>query len=107
MNAIIVGPDRGIAAALVSESIDVTRIEGIASGEKLTDAGIEDTDLFVITDAGEATAVPVATELNENLKTVAYTPDSMPEFVKAVLDFAIDPEVLSPDTVAEELVESR
>ena len=104
MNAIVVGPDRGIAAALKAEDVEVTRIEGVASGEKLTDAGIEDADLLVVTDAGEATAVPVALELNEGLKTVAYTPDSMPEFVKAMLDFAIDPAALSADVVAEELV---
>jgi hypothetical protein len=104
MNAIVVGPDRGIAAALETQGVDVTRIEGVASGEKLTDAGVEDAGLLVVTDAGEATAVPVAIELNADLKTVAYTPDSMPEFVKAMLDFAIDPAALSADAVAEELV---
>ena len=104
MNAIVVGPDRGIAAALVAEGVEVRRIEGAASGERLTDTGVEDADLLVVTDAGEATAVPVANELNPDLKTVAYTPDSMPEFVKAMLDFAIDPAVLSAEAVAEELV---
>jgi len=105
MKAIVVGPDRGIADALEAEGVEITRLEGVASGERLEDAGVADADLLVITDAGEATAVPVAREQNPDLKTVAYTPDSMPEFVKGVLDLAVDPALLDPETVAEELVE--
>lgn len=104
MKAIVVGPNRGIAEALEAEGVEITRIEGVASGERLVEAGVEDADLLVVTDAGEATAIPVALERNEDLKTVAYTPDSMPEFVKSRLDFAIDPDLLGPDAVAEELV---
>lgn len=103
MKAIVVGPDRGIAAALEAEGVEVTRIEGVASGDRLEAAGVADADLLVVTDVGEATAVPVATELNPDLKTVAYTPDSMPEFVKGVLDLAVDPALLGAETVAEEL----
>jgi DNA-binding NarL/FixJ family response regulator len=104
MNAIVVGPDRGIADALESEGVEVTRIEGVASGERLVDAGVEDADLLVVTDVAEATAIPVARERNPDLKVVAYTPDSMPEFVKGVLDLAVDPALLDAETVAEELV---
>jgi hypothetical protein len=104
MKAIIVGPDRDLETALDAQGVETTRLEGIASGQALADAGAEDADLLVITDAGEATAIPVARELNEDLKTVAYTPQSMPEFVKGMLDFAIDPALLDPDAVAEELV---
>jgi hypothetical protein len=104
MKAIIVGPDRDLEAALDALGVETTRLEGIASGQALADAGVEDADLLVITDAGEATAIPVARELNDDLKTVAYTPESMPEFVKGMLDFAIDPALLDPDAVAEELV---
>ncbi|WP_336036292.1 DUF7126 family protein [Halobacterium yunchengense] len=103
MKAIVVGPDRGIVAALTAEGVTVTRIEGVASGDRLSEAGVEDADLLVVTDVGEATAIPVAKERNPDLKTVAYTPDSVPEFVKGVLDLAVDPELLDAETVAEEL----
>jgi Trk K+ transport system NAD-binding subunit len=103
MKAIVVGPDRGIVAALTAEGVAVTSIEGVASGDRLTEAGVEDADLLVVTDVGEATAIPVAKERNPDLKTVAYTPDSVPEFVKGVLDLAVDPELLDAETVAEEL----
>jgi hypothetical protein len=104
MKAIVVGPDRSIVEALEAKGVEVTRIEGVASGDRLVEAGVETADLLVITDAGEATAIPVALERNGELKTVAYTQDSMPEFVKSRLDFAIDPDLLGPDAVAEELV---
>jgi hypothetical protein len=105
MKAIVVGPDRGIVDALESEGVEITSIEGVASGEALAEAGVDGADLLVITNAGETTAIPVATERNPDLKTVAYTPDSMPEFVKGVLDLAVDPALLDPETVADELVE--
>ncbi|MCG1003822.1 MULTISPECIES: hypothetical protein [Halobacterium] len=105
MKAIAVGTDRGIVDALEAEGVEVTSIEGVASGDRLEDAGVADADLLVITDAAEATAIPVAREQNADLRIVAYTPDSMPEFVKGVLDLAVDPALLDPETVAEELVE--
>jgi len=105
MKALVVGPDRGIADALEAEGVEITRLEGVVAEQRLEDAGVADADLLVVTDAAEATAVPVAREQNEALKLVAYTPDSMPEFVRGVLDLAVDPALLDPETVAEELVE--
>jgi len=105
MRAIVVGADAdGIADALEAEGADVTRLDGVASGQRLEDAGAADADLLVLTDAGEATAIPVARELNPDLRTVAYTGDGVPEFVKGVLDLTVDPALLDADAVAEELV---
>jgi hypothetical protein len=103
MRAIVVGSDAGIAAALEAEGAEVTRLEGVASGERLEDAGVADADLLVVTDVGEATAVPVARELNPDIRTVAYTGDGVPEFVKGVLDLTVDPALLDAEAVAEEL----
>ena len=104
MYVIVVGPDRGIADALQAEGASITRIEGIGSGEALDEAGIADADMLVLTNVGEATAIPVALELNPDLRTVVYSPDTVPEFVRGQLDLALDPAVLSPTAVAEELV---
>jgi hypothetical protein len=103
MRAIVVGADAGIAGALEAEGADVTRLDEAASGQRLEDAGVVDADLLVLTDAGEATAVPVASELNPDLRTVAYTGDGVPEFVKGVLDLTVDPALLDAGAVAEEL----
>lgn len=104
MRAIVVGADAGIADALEAEGADVTRLDGVASGERLEEAGVADADLLVVTDVGEATAIPVARELNPDLRTVAYTGDGVPEFVKGVLDLTVDPALLDATAVAEELV---
>ena len=103
MRAIVVGADADIADALEAEGADVTRLDGVASGQRLEDAGAADADLLVLTDVGEATAIPVARELNPDLRTVAYTGDGVPEFVKGVLDLTVDPALLDATAVAEEL----
>ena len=106
MQAVIVGPDRGIEAALADHDVETVRVDGLATGESLDDAGLADASLLVITDAAEATAVPVAKDRNPDVRIVFYTPDAVPEFVRGQLDLAVDPELLSPDVVAEELVAS-
>ncbi|MFB6132869.1 MAG: CTP synthetase [Halanaeroarchaeum sp.] len=106
MLAVIVGPDRGMEAALADQDVDTVRVEGLATGDSLDDAGLADADLLVITDVAEATAVPVAKDRNPAVRIVFYTPDAVPEFVRGQLDLAIDPDLLSPDVVAEELAGS-
>lgn len=103
MNAIIIGPDRGLGAALEEQGVEVERIS-VGSADELEGAGVADTDLLVLTDVSESTAVSVALELNDRLKTVVYSPDTIPEFVRGQLDLALDTELLDPDVVAEELV---
>lgn len=103
MKAIVIGPDRGLGEALAAAGVDVERIEGIGSGETMREAGIDDAGLLVITNVEESTSVPVALERNPDLKTVVYSPDTVPEFVRGQLDLALDPALLNPETVAEEL----
>jgi hypothetical protein len=103
MKAIIVGPDRGIDDALRAQGVEIERIDGIGSGDALEAAGVTDADLLVLTTVEEATAIPVALELNPGLRTVVYSPDTVPEFVRGQLDFALDPALLAPEAVAEEL----
>ena len=104
MYAVIVGPDREIAAALRDHGVETVLIEDPATGESLAEAGIEDADLLVVTDVGEATAIPVARDANPGLRVVVYAPESMPEFVRGQVDLAVGPGVLAPDAIAEELV---
>ena len=106
MHALIVGPDRGIETALADQGVGTRRVDGLATGESLDGAGLADADLLVITDADEATAVPVAKDRNPDVRIVFYTPHSVPEFVRGQLDLAVDPALLGTDVVAEELVGS-
>jgi hypothetical protein len=104
MRAVIAGADGdGLGDALEAEGVEVTRVEGIATAESLEAAGIDDADLFVLTDVDDATAVPVAKDRNPGLRIVFYARESLPEFVSGQADLAVDPELLGPDVVAEEL----
>lgn len=102
MNAIIIGPDRGLGDALESQGVRVKRVD-LGSAEELEASGVADAALLVLTDVDESTSVSVALELNDRLKTVVYSPDTIPEFVRGQLDLALDTELLAADVVAEEL----
>lgn len=106
MHVVFVGPDRGLASALAATGVDVARIDGLASSDALNAAGIEDADLLVLTDIAEATAVPVAREVNGDLRVVVYSPDALPEFVRGLVDLAISPALLPATAVAEELIDA-
>ncbi|WP_435346220.1 DUF7126 family protein [Haloarchaeobius sp. HRN-SO-5] len=104
MRAVFAGPDTdGLAAALDAEGVEVTHVDGIANRPALEECGIVDADLFVLTDVGQATAIPVAKDLNPDVKVVVYASDSLPEFASGQADLAIDPELLGAEAVAEEL----
>lgn len=104
MNAIIAGEDEdGLGEALEREGFEVTRIEGFADREALEGAGIDSADVFAITDTVHATGIPVARELNETVRIVVYAGDSLPEFARPLADLIVDPGLLNPTAVAEEL----
>lgn len=102
--AIVAGPDDGgIADALEAEGVAVTRLDGIVTRPRLEEAGVLEIDLFVLTDVRQATSIPIANDLNDDLRTVTYARDTIPEFVRGQLDLAIDPRIADATMVAEEL----
>jgi len=103
MNVVVAGPDRGIADALESEGATVERLDGVITRDDLKAAGIADADVYVLTNVAEATSIPIALEATPDLRVVIYAPETMPEFVRAQVDLAIDPDVMPVATVAEEL----
>ncbi|WP_424017916.1 DUF7126 family protein [Halorientalis pallida] len=107
MNAVIAGPDEhDLGAALSAVGFSVTRAAGTANRPALEEAGIHDADLLVLTDAALATAIPVATDLTDDLRIIAYTTDSLPEFVKGQGHMALDPELFDPEDVAAEAADT-
>ncbi|NGM69867.1 CTP synthetase [Natronolimnobius sp. AArcel1] len=104
-NAVVAGPDEdGITDALEAEGVEVARLEGVISRPQLEEAGIVDSQLYVLTDVSQATTIPIVCDLTDDIRTVVYSSDSSPEFIKAQLDFAVDPNLLEPAIVAEELL---
>lgn len=96
--------DDGLAAALEAGGVEVAAVEGVADRPALEEAGICQADLFVLTDVGQATAIPIARDLTDDLRIVVYSGDSLPEFVAASEVLQVDPALLDAATVAEELV---
>lgn len=104
-HVIVTGPDEhDLTAELEAHGAVVARINGIVNGETLDEAGIEDSAILVLTDLGEASAIPVAKERNPGVRAVSYSHQTLPEYVKGQADLAVDPDLLSPDVVAEELL---
>jgi hypothetical protein len=105
MKAVIAGHDAdGLGDALESLGVEVTHASGTAARPDLEEAGIHDADLLVITDAGLATSIPVAKDLNPDVRVVVYAHDSLPEFARGQAGHIVDPNLLDAETVAEELV---
>ena len=104
VTAIVAGPDDDeIAAALENEGVTVTTLDGSLTRPRLEEAGIVDVDLYVLTDVAEATTIPIVCDLTDDIRTVVYARDTVPEFVRGQLDLAIDPALVEPSVVAEEL----
>ena len=104
--AVVAGPDEhGVGEELTALDATVSRIEGVVSADALKHAGIADADYLVLTDADEATGIPVAKELNPSVTVVTYADRSLPEFVAGVADLAVDPALVSPTLLAEELAD--
>ena len=102
---VIAGEDSdGLGEALESQGATVRYAEGTANRPALEDAGIVDADIFVLTDPGLATSVTVALDCNPDLRVVIYTSDSVPEFVKGQAGHIVDPALLDPETMAEEIL---
>jgi hypothetical protein len=103
-NTVLAGPDTdGLGDALEAEGMDIVRIDGIANGSALEDAGIDEAELYVLTDVGQATSIPVAADLAAELRVVVYARESLPEFAKGQADLLLDPALFDAETVAEEL----
>lgn len=106
--AVIAGPDdHDLGDALAAAGIDVSPAAGTANRPALEEAGIVDADLLVLTDTSLATAIPIAKDLTDDLRVVVYANDSLPEFAAGQADMLLDPDLFSPDAVAEEFANTE
>jgi len=103
MNAVVAGPDaHDIRAALEGAGVAVT-VADVANRPALEEAGIHEADLYVLTEARQATSISVAKDLAPDLLVVVYADESLPDFARGQADLVIDPQLLDPATVADEL----
>jgi len=105
MKVIVAGTDdHDIASAISAEGHAVEGVD-VANRPALETAGVHETAVFVLTEVRQATSIPVAKDLNEGLYVVVYDDGSLPDFARRQADLAVDPDLLGPGPVAEELTE--
>lgn len=102
MNVIVAGTDDDIAGAIEAAGHSVSRVD-VANRPALEEAGALEADVYVLTETEQATSIPVAKDLNGDLKVVVYAGGSLPDFVTRQTDLMVDPALLDPDAVAAEL----
>jgi hypothetical protein len=101
--AVVAGTDdHGIADAIAAEGFDVARVD-VANRPALEEAGIVDASMYVLTEVEQATSIPVAKDLNPDLKVVVYADGSLPDFARGQADLMLDPDLFDPAEVAAEL----
>lgn len=102
---VVAGADeRGLGDALAGRGATVSRVDGVLTADRLAEAGVDDADVYVLTDLDEATSIAVVRERNPGIRIVVYSDDSLPEFVRGVTDLAVDPSLVDAPVVAEELL---
>jgi hypothetical protein len=107
VRAVLAGGDsEGLGDALAAEGVEVTRAAGTGARPALEKAGIVDADVLVLTEMSLATSIPVAKDLNPDVRVVVYAHGSLPEFAKGQAGHILDPALMDPDFVAEEVAGS-
>jgi Trk K+ transport system NAD-binding subunit len=103
MNIVLAGSDEdGLGAALADIEADVRAVD-VANRPGLEEAGIHDADVYLLTEMRQATSIAVAKDLNPDVRVVIYAEGSLPDFASRQADLVIDPNLLPPEAVAEEL----
>lgn len=102
-NVVVVGTDSyDIATAIESEGFDVSTVD-VGNRPGLEDGGIGDASVYVLTEVAQATSIPVAKDLNPDLKVIVYDDDTLPDFARGQADLVLDPDLFDTETVAAEL----
>ncbi|MFC6757288.1 MULTISPECIES: DUF7126 family protein [Haloarcula] len=103
MDIILVGDDpERMRDALENEGHTVT-VADVGNRPGLEEAGVMDATVYLLTEMDQATSIVVAKDLNPELRVVVYAEGSLPDFASRQTDLVVDPNLLNPDAVAEEL----
>ena len=100
---VVVGTDEyAIGKAIEDEGFDVSRVD-VGNRPGLEAADVVDARVYVLTEIAQATSIPVAKELNPDLRVVVYADETLPDFARAQADLVLDPDLFDPEDVASEL----
>ncbi|MFP4628061.1 MAG: CTP synthetase [Halobacteriales archaeon] len=94
-----------LVAALEAAGLGVARLDGGAVGADLDAAGVDAAGVLLLTDAGQATLVPVARERNSDIAIVLYGDEGFPDFASAQADLAVDRSLVEAPELVDALVD--
>lgn len=94
--------DHDIGTAIEDAGFDVAEVD-IGNRPALEEGGIVEATIYVLTEVEQATSIPVAMDLNPDLKVVVYDDHSLPDFARGQADLVLDPALFDPEDVAAEL----
>lgn len=103
MNVVLVGSDPVDIADALDTAGHSTTIADVGNRPGLEEAGIHEAEVCLLTEMEQATSIAVAKDLNPDLRVVVYAEGSLPDFASRQTDLVVDPNLLGPDAVAEEL----
>jgi hypothetical protein len=103
MDVVIAGPDPNGIAAAVETAGHTTTATRVGNRPELESNGVIEADVYLLTEMDQATSIAIAKDLNPDLRVVVYASGSLPDFASRQADLVVDPELLGPDAVAEEL----
>lgn len=102
-HVVVTGTDTHSIAETIDEAGFAVSVADVGNRDALEAADIGDADIYVLTEAAQATSVPVAKDLNPDLKVVVYTEESLSDFALPQTDLILDPALFDPEEVTAEL----
>jgi hypothetical protein len=103
LNIVLIGPDESALAEAVADAGHDVTVAPLGNRPGLEEAGIHEAAAYLLTDMDQATSIAVAKDLNPYLRVVIYASGSLPDFASRQTDLVVDPALLDPAAVAEEL----
>lgn len=100
---VVAGTDtHDIAETIAADGFAVSVVD-VGNRSALESVDIAEADIYVLTEAAQATSIPVAKDLNPELKVVVYAEESLADFALPQTDLILDPALFDPEAVTAEL----
>ncbi|SDJ89921.1 hypothetical protein SAMN05216226_11178 [Halovenus aranensis] len=100
---VVAGTDTHDIAGPIEDAGFALSVVDVGNRSALESVDIAEADIYVLTEAAQATSIPVAKDLNPELKVVVYTEESLSDFALPQTDLILDPALFDPEEVTAEL----
>jgi hypothetical protein len=99
---VVTPPNQDLQNALEAADVEYHSVED-PTGEELEAADVATAGTVVLTDVGQATAIPIVKDLNPDISVVVFSAGTIPPFARPQADLIVDPALVDAETLAAEL----